>query len=152
VSASDSGGGDLVALPSALLAPLRELAALYQRYGSVPRAIFALISLYILNGLFSIINVVAGSVLFVFDLIVGSLRTAQALLVGAFGAVGVDILGALLGVQQAVSGVVVAAGPLGPPLAVAAASLMLYVLYRLAVALLGELPGGSTLVDLLGLR
>lgn len=134
------------------VAAIQQLVALVTEYGSLPRAVFALITLYILNGIFSVIDVVAGSVLFVFDLVVGSVQTAQALLVGAFGAVGVDILGALVGVQQAVSGVVAVAGPLGPPLAVASASLMLYVLYRLTVALLGELPGGSTIVDLLGVR
>lgn len=133
-------------------AAIGQLVSLVTEYGSLPRAVFALITLYILNGIFSVIDVLAGSVLFVFDVVVGSLQTAQALLVGAFGAVGVDILGALFGVQQALSGVVAGAGPLGPPLAVAAASLMLYGLYRLTVALLGELPGGSTLVDLLGVR
>jgi hypothetical protein len=147
VSASDDGGFEIREARA-----VREVASLIARYGSLPRAIFAIISLYILNGLFSIINVVAGSVLYVFDLIVGSLQTAQALLVGAFGAVGIDILGALVGVQQAVSVVVASAGPLGPPLAVAAASLSLYVLYRLGIAALGELPVGSTVVDLLRLR
>jgi len=133
-------------------AAIGQLVGLVTEYGSLPRAIYALITLYILNGIFSVIDVITGSVLFVFDLVVGSLQTAQALLVGAFAAVGVDILGALLGVQRAVSGIVTAAGPLGPVIAVASASLMLYGLYRLAVALLGELPGGSTIVDLLGVR
>jgi len=149
VSASEGGSGGF---QISEIEAAQRLAALISRYGSIPRAIFALISLYLLNGVFSIVNVVAGSVLYVFDLFVGSLGVAQDLLVSAFGAVGVDILGALLGVQQAVSGVVASAGPLGPPLAILAASALLYGLYRLAVALLGEFPGGSTIVDLLRLR
>jgi hypothetical protein len=129
-----------------------QLVALVQEYGSLPRALFALISLYILNGIFSVIDVVAGSVLFVFDLVVGSLSAAQSLLVGAFGAVGVDVLAALLGLQRALGDVVAGAGPAGPAIAVGATAIMLYVGYRLAVALLGELPVGSMVVDLLGLR
>lgn len=144
----DGGGGTLIPV----LLSRQQLETLLSFLRNPFGFVASIITLYILNGLFSIIDVVAGSILFVFDVVVGSLRTAQALLVGAFGAVGVDIFGALVGVQQALSGVVAAAGPLGPPLAVAAASLMLYGLYRLTVALLGELPGGSTIVDLLGVR
>jgi hypothetical protein len=147
VSASDSSGGGRSAA-------IGQLVGLVTEYGSLPRAVFALITLYILNGLFAIVDVIAGSVLFGFDLVVGSLQAAQALLVGAFGAVGIDILGALVGVQQAIAGVVASAGPFAPVLAVGSASLLIYGLYvfgrRLAVGLLGELPGGSTLLELFG--
>jgi uncharacterized membrane protein len=151
VSGSESGG-DLIAIPTDLLEPVGQLAALTKEYGSVPRAIFALISIYILNGIFSIFSVIVGAVLFVFDVFVGALDTARVLLVGGFAAVGVDLLGVLVSIQEQISAVVASAGPAGPPLAVGAASIMIYVGYRLGVALLGELPVGSTIVDLLGLR
>jgi hypothetical protein len=147
VSASDSSDGGRAAA-------IGQLVGLVTEYGSLPRAVFALITLYILNGLFAIVDVIAGSVLFGFDLVVGSLQAAQTLLVGAFGAVGIDILGALVGVQQAIAGVVASAGPLAPVLAVGSASLLIYAMYvfgrRLVVGLLGELPGGSTLLELFG--
>jgi len=131
---------------------IAQLAALVEEYGSVPRAIFTLISIYLLSGIFDIIGVVTGSVLYVFDLGIGSLRVAQGLLIRAFGAVGVDVIETLITLQQEIGRVVESAGPLGPPIAVVSASVMLYVGYRVAVALLGEIPGGSTLVDILRLR
>jgi len=139
-------------LPKGWLETLAELAAIREEYGSIPAAIFALISLYILNGIFSIFSAIVGAVLTVFDVLTGALATAQMLLVGAFQRAGIDILGLLLDLERQIADVVASAGPLGPPLAVGATAVFLYVLYRLSVALLGELPGGSTLVDLLGLR
>ena len=144
MSGSASGGGEARALA--------ELVGLVTRYGSLTRAIVAIISLYILNGVLDVVGIVVGSVLFAFDLIVGSLATAQRLLLGALGAVGIDILAALTSLQREIAGVVEGAGPAGPVIAVAAGAIGLYVLWRVGVALVGELPGGSTLVDLLGLR
>lgn len=131
---------------------VKQLVALIREYGSLPRAIFGLISLYLLNGILDVVGIVVGSILFAFDLVVASLATAQGLLIRAFGAVGIDVLGALVGLQRAIGGVVEAAGPAGPPLAVAFGAVSLYVLWRIGIALLGELPGGSSIVDLLGLR
>jgi hypothetical protein len=133
-------------------AVIGQLVGLVRSYGSLPRAIFALISLYLLNGIFSIFGVVAGSVLYVFDLIVGSLQVAQSLLIGAFGAVGVDLLGVFVALEGEIAGVVASAGPAGPVIAVGSTAVILFVGYRLAVSVLGELPVGSTIVDLLGLR
>jgi hypothetical protein len=126
----------------------RLLSFLSNPYGFVA----SLISVYIVGVVFDVASILIGSVLYAFDIIAGSFGYAQRTLVVGFSTVGIDILGALVGVQQAVSGVVASAGPLGPPLAVAAASLSLYVLYRLGIAALGELPVGSTVVDLLRLR
>ena len=131
-----------------------ELVALVRSYGSLPRAIFALISLYLLNGIFEIFGVFVGAVLFVFDVIVGALSTVLSLLLGAFSAVGIDLLGVLLELEATLAGVVASAGPLGPVIAVGGTALILYVTLefgsRLVVGLIGELPGGSTLLELFG--
>ena len=133
---------------------IAELVSLVRSYGSVPRAIFALISLYILEGIFSIFGVIAGSVLFVFDVIVGSFETVLSLLLGAYSAVGSDILGVFLALERNVAGVVASAGPLGPVVAVGGTALILWIVWefgsRLAIGVLGELPGGSTLLSLVG--
>lgn len=142
----------IVSLPDSLLDPLRELGALYKRYGSVPRAIFALISLYIVNGALSIGSFVVGSVLAVFDFAAGSIRSVQLFLINSFGAVGVNILGIYQSVVNDVASVIQLAGPLGPPIAAIIGGVLIYGAYRLTVAALGELPLGSSLVDLLGVR
>lgn len=133
---------------------IAELVSLVRSYGSLPRAIFALISLYLLDGIFSIFGVIVGSILFVFDTLVGSLETALSLLLGAFSAVGVDILGVFLALERTVAGVVASAGPLAPVIAVGGTALILWIVWefgsRLAIGILGELPGGSTLLSLVG--
>lgn len=134
------------------LESLQQVAAAIEKHGSFPRAVFALISAYILDVIFGIFGTIAGAILFAFDVVVGVLGFAQRLLVNGFGIVGIDILGALAGVQRAIAGAIAGSGPLAPVFATLLAVGTLYVLYRLAVALLGELPVGSTIVDLLGLR
>jgi hypothetical protein len=131
----DDGGSTVITveLPGwlqQLRTPLQQLGALYERFGSVPGAIFGLISLYLLNGVISILDVVAGSVLFAFDLIVAALQFVQNFLVSGFGAVGIDILGVLIDLQVQVAGVVDGAGPAGPIVAVGIAAAGTYVSYR----------------------
>lgn len=146
---SDSGP---VLLPGEWLAPIKELVALYEKYGSVPRAIFGLISLYIADSVLSLGSFAVGVVLSVWDFVTRSIDSARLLLVGLFGGVGGTLLGVAELVVDEVAVAVASLGPFGPPLAVATGALTLYATYRLLIALLGELPGGSSVVDLLGVR
>lgn len=158
MSGSESDGEfvkDVKALVGALgpvADELRAFGALAKEKGGVGPAIFFLITSYILAGIFDVINVIAGSILFAFDMVVGALRVARQLLIGAFGGVGRDILGVYTLVQQAFADVLAGAGPFAPIIAVAVAAGALYLIIRVGVALLGELPIGSSIVDLLGLR
>lgn len=136
----------------ALRIPLQQLGALYNQYGSVPAAIFGLISLYILNGIIDVVGFVAGAFLAAFDILVGLTVAARRALVGVFGPIGVDLLGVGSELQRVLLDVVARSGPFAPIVAGIVAVVILYGLYRLGVALLGEVPGGSTLVDLLRLR
>jgi hypothetical protein len=95
---------------------------------------------------------VTNAILGGFAIIVGGLRYVQRTLVGAFGAAGVDILGVLFGLQEALAGIVAGAGPAGPVIAVLGVAVSLFVLYRLALAGLEFVPGGSSLLTLLRLR
>jgi len=149
---SGSDGGNIVAIPKALLEPLKQLAALADRYGSVPRAIVGLISLYIVNGVLSIGSYIIGSFVALNDSVTASIRLAQNLLIGSLGAVGVDILYVGRSIQLQIATAIQGAGPLGPPIAVGIGALILYAMYRVVILALGELPLGSSLVDLLGLR
>jgi len=141
-------GGDAPSTTEAI----GQLVALVREYGSLPRAIFGLISLYILGGILTGVRIVTGSILYVFDLVVGALQVAQSLLIGAFAAVGLDVLGLLGDLGGELGRVVAEAGPLGPPIAVGAAAVGLFAMYRVGVALVGELPLGSSIVDILRLR
>lgn len=98
-------------------------------------------------GAFVVETILAG-----FDIIVGALTFVQRRLVGAFAVVGVDILGVLTSLQRTLAGIVADAGPAGPVIAVLGVAVGLYVLYRVAVAGLELVPGGSSLLTLLRLR
>jgi len=139
-------------IPKALWAPLKEIAALYRRYGSVQKAIFALIATYIVGSILSFGAYVVNSVLSVFDFAVASLVWARLRLVQVFGLVGFNIAAALEDVQMAAADAIASLGLLGPPVAIGFGALSLYGTYRVLVALAGELPVGSTVVDLLRLR
>jgi len=149
---SGSDSGSLVAIPKSLLQPLKQLAALADRYGSVPRAIVAIISLYIVNGVLSIGSYIVGSFVAFNDSVTASFRLAQNVLIGSFGSVGVDVLAVGRSIQLQIASVIQGAGPLGPPIAVGLGAIIVYAVYRIIIVALGELPLGSSLVDLLGLR
>lgn len=131
---------------------LRQFGALVKQKGGIAPAIFFLISWYILGGIRSLLQVIVGSILSVFDLFVGALMVARLTLVGAFGGVGQEILGAYVTVQTVFAGLLAGAGPFAPVIAVGVAAVSLYVVIRVATVALGELPIGSSIVDLLGLR
>lgn len=135
------------------LAPLAKVAGVLVRFGTNPVGFVAsIISIYVVNtvlnlGAFGVNVVLAGG-----DILVGIFDFARVVLIWAFGGVGRDILAGVLIVREAVADVVGSAGPAGPIIAAVVVSVGLYGLYRLAVAGLGELPLGSSIVDLLGLR
>jgi len=139
VSASDGGDGGITLIPigggsGTAVEVGRQFtsrtAAFLRSFAENPvRFIFSAISLYLLNGLFDIFGVLVGSVLAAFDIVVAAFGFAQGFLVGAFGAVGIDILGALLEVQIALGAAVRGLGPLGPVVAVGGAAVGIYLLY-----------------------
>ncbi|WP_226023219.1 hypothetical protein [Halomicrobium salinisoli] len=142
----------LFALPQQLLGPLKQLAALVQEYGSLPRAIFALISTYIVASVLNLGAFAVNSVLGVFNWITGSIDVVRVTLVYWFGRAGIDVLGVIRAVQQEAAAAVATLGPLGPPVVIGVGALVIYGLYRLLVAAAGTIPGVSIAVDLLGLR
>lgn len=135
------------------LAPLANVAGFLARFGRNPVGfIVSVISLYIVNAVLNLGAFAVNSVLGVFNAVVGAIRAAQALLTGAFAFVGVDILGIFASLNEIVATIAASAGPFGPPLIAAFAAVSIYGTYRVGVALLGEIPIGSSIVDLLGLR
>lgn len=154
-SSADDTRTITVALPGWLkrLRPaIEQLGALYDRYGSVPAAVFGLIALYIASAVLSIGQFAVNVVLAVFDPIVQALGITELLIDLGVQTVTTDLVGALVGFRSGIADVAAAAGPLAPVIVVGVAAASLYVVYRVSIALLGELPLGSSLVDLLGLR
>lgn len=114
--------------------------------------VFRLINYYVVGGALAVGRFAVGVVLAPFDLLGGALDYLQRALVNAFAVVGIDILGVLVGIQQSIAGVVASAGPAGPLVAVGLAAVSIYLLYRLAIAALEIVPGGSSILTLGGFR
>ncbi|WP_276260586.1 hypothetical protein [Haloglomus litoreum] len=126
-------------------------ARFLRRFASNPAAlVISVVSGFVVSVLFGFFEFLIGAVLFPFDLLVGGLAWVQRQLVVAFAFVGFDLLGALRGLQQSLVAVVESAGPAGPLVAMAAAGVTLFVLYRVTVAGLALVPGGSSIMALLG--
>lgn len=150
MSGSERGG--IIGLPQSWLGPVAELVRLYNRYGSLPRAITAIISSYIISSVFGFGSFIIGSVFAVFDALTLSLRWVQQRVGVQFGMAGYTVLDGVRTVQQTIGGAVESLGPAGPIVAIAFAAIVLALVYRVGVALIGELPVGSSVVDILGLR
>ena len=135
------------------LAPLASVAKVLARFGRDPFGFVAtIISLYIVDSILNLGAFAVNSVLAAFGFVVGFFDSIRVTLVTTFGRVGIDLLEVYVAGQQTVADIVSRAGAAAPFLAVGFAAVALYVGYRVAVALLGELPVGSSIVDLLGLR
>lgn len=129
----------------------RDTANFLRRFASNPAAlVISVVSGFVVTVLFGFFEFLIGAVLFPFDLLVGGLGWIQRQLVLAFAFVGFDILAALRGIQATLVEVVEAAGPAGPIVAAAGAGVTLFVLYRVTVAGLELVPGGSSIMALLG--
>ena len=116
------------------------------------RFIFRFISEYIVGTAIGLGQYLIGSILLVFNTIASYLQTAAFILVGSFQVVTTPILVAGQRLIAAIATAVVAAGPAGPVIAAALTATLLYSTYRLLIAVAGEIPVGSSIVDLLGLR
>lgn len=135
------------------LAPLATVARVLVRFGRNPvRFVATIISLYIVNGFLNLGAFLVNSVLTAFGIVTGAFDFVRVLLVNAFGSLGINILAVYASGQQALADVIATAGPAAPFLATGFTAVVLYVGYRVGVALLGEVPIGSSIVDLLGLR
>ncbi|MFC6757887.1 MULTISPECIES: hypothetical protein [Haloarcula] len=135
------------------LAPLVRFVDTLTEFARNPRRfIFGFISTYLVATALGFGEYLVSSILLVFDTVAGYFRGSAILLVTSLQTVTTPILGAGRVFTNAVATTVMAAGPLGPPIGAALTALLLYATYRLLIAVIGELPLGSSLVDLLGLR
>jgi len=158
-----------------------ETADFLRRFANNPAAlVISVVSGFVVSVILGFFRFLVGAVLYPFDLLVGGLRfilvgtnPADNLdgllsplsdfipggvperipgLLDVFGALGLEIQLLLLRVQGELIGIVEQAGPAGPLIAGAALAITLFVLYRLALAGLEVVPGGSSILALLGGR
>lgn len=81
-----------------------------------------------------------------------AIGTSQQAIARAFGTVGFAVLNTLRTVNNAVIDTVGVAGPAAPIISAAVVGGTLYLSYRLATSIAGEIPVLSSIVDFLGLR
>lgn len=79
-------------------------------------------------------------------------RVIGLLLRGAFGQAGAVVIDGIAELYVGIATTARAAGPAGPVLVTVTLALTLVALYRVSVALIGEVPGGSSLVDMFNRR
>jgi hypothetical protein len=145
------GGGSGAAARSAQFAS--ETASFLRRFASNPAAlVISVVSGFVVSVVLGFFEFLVGAVLYPFDLLVGGLAWVERQLGLSFAFVGFDILAAIRSLQATLVEVVEGAGPAGPVIAMAAAGVTLFVLYRAAMAGVAFVPGGDSLLALLGLR
>jgi hypothetical protein len=145
-------GNRLTPIPRSWVEPIQQLVALVKEYGSLPRAIGAIISLYIVNSVLNFGTYVVESILLLFSYITGSLAYVQAAVGVNFAALGTAILTAIWSVQMQIVNTVNPYGPFAPVVLIGVTAIEALLAWRFIVALAGELPLGSSIVDFLGLR
>lgn len=130
-----------------------ETADFLRRFANNPAAlVISVVSGFVVSVILGFFEFVAGAVLYPFDYLAGGLRWLQRQLIAAFAAVGIDILDVLLDLQSTLGSVVASAGPAGPLIAVGAAAVSLFILYRALLALVVLIPGGDSVLTFLGGR
>ncbi len=141
-----------VELPGWLRA-LKPVVGVLVRFGKNPVGfVFSIISLYLSSLFLDLFGLVSGTVLGIFDSFAYVFDLARVFLTGTFGVVGIEILGIVTGIGAALNRALYALGPAAPFVVAIVGSLVIYAAYRGTIALLGEIPGGSSIVDILRLR
>lgn len=135
------------------LQALRPVATTLVTFGKNPVGfVFGIISLYISSLFLDLFGIATGVVLGIFDTFGYVFDLARRFLIGSFGQLGVGLLNVVLNFGRTIARGLDFLGPAAPIVVGLIAGVVMYGLYRLVIGLLGELPVGSTLVDLLRLR
>ena len=131
------------------------LASVAQRIreaGSCQQAVLTIVATWVASSVLGFGEYLIGFVFRLFTPVLRAIGLTERGVVAAFAPAGAAILGVFRGLTTVVRDVTGVAGPVAPIIATLLVLGLAYVTYRVAIAVLGEFPGGSTLVDLLGLR
>jgi len=138
--------------PESVREGLGQLAAAIKRYGSLRSAIIGVVVSWTVAQILGFGAYIVNSILLVFDYVTGALVTVQRALNVNFAALGTAILTAIWNVQMQIVNTVNPYGPLAPVVLIGVTAIEALLAWRFIVALAGELPLGSGIVDFLGLR
>ena len=141
-----------VALPDWLQA-LRPVVGTLIAFGRNPVGfIITAVATWLVAGALSVGSVLVAGADYAGTLLAAAPQSVQAFLASAFAPVAQTLVGLAGQATASIGAVLATAGPAAPVLVAVFAAVVAVVLYRVGVALLGELPGGSSLVDILDFR
>jgi hypothetical protein len=131
---------------------LARLAQRIREAGSFQQAVLTIVATWVASSVLGFGEYLIGFVFRLFTPVLRAIGLTERGVVAAFAPAGAAILETFAGLTAAVRDVTGVAGPVAPIIATLLVLGLGYVTYSVAVAALGELPLGSSLVDLLGLR
>lgn len=131
---------------------LKSAARTIQRAGSLQNLVKIVIAGWVVSGILTAGEFVASQIMLVFHPLLNALGLTEAAIIEPLRTVGTIILDFMRTITDAVVSVTGVAGPAAPVITLGFATITLYLLYRLTVSILGEVPVLSTVVDFLGVR
>jgi hypothetical protein len=135
------------------LAPLAGVASVLVAFGEDPVGfIVEVVAAFLVATLLELGGIAVGAVDTIASTVAAVPRFVRLLVSGAFSQAGALVIGGIADLFRGVATTAQAAGPAGPVLVTVTLALTLVALYRVSVALIGEVPGGSSLVDIFNLR
>lgn len=131
----------------------QETARFLRRFRNNPAAlIISVVSGFVVSVILGFFEFLIGAVFYPFDLLARGLAYLELGLTFNFGQLGNTLLGLAANAQSAGIEIVESAGPAGPLLAMAIGAIVIVGIYRATVALLVLVPGGDSLLTLIGIR
>jgi hypothetical protein len=128
-------------------------ARFLRRFASNPAAlVISVVSGFVVSVILGFFEFLVGAVLYPFDLIVGGLSYLELGITFNFALLGTNLLELGVGAQRTMIEIVESAGPAGPVLAAAIGAVLIVAIYRTILALLVAVPGGDSLLTMIGVR
>lgn len=130
---------------------LRAFGDKIREKGSIRGAILSTVLAWAVAQIFQVTGIILESILLAVDPLLRAIGTSRDALMGAFSTAGQSVISVMIDVNQAVADVTGVAGPAAPIITATAATVSLYLTYRLLASIAGEFPVLSTITDFFGL-
>lgn len=131
---------------------LKSAARTIQNAGSLQNLIKIVIAGWVVSGILTAGEFVAAQIMLAFHPLLSAVGVTEGAVIVPLRTTGAALLDMGRTINDAVVSVTGVAGPAAPVITLGFATISLYLLYRLAASVLGEVPVVSTIVDFLGVR
>lgn len=121
-----------------------------KQYGSFRAAVVAIVAGWVVQNVLNVGTIIIESVLLAVRPLLNAIGLTEAAIIRPLQMTGRTIFGAFRSVNAAIADVTGVAGPAAPVITLGLTTLVLYLGYRLAVSLLGEVPVIGAITDFLG--